>query len=358
LRQALAVAVAAVALVAGCKRAKPPLASRLWLGPSTGCVEVKNDGSIACWGANEAGQIGDGTTVSRPVASKLELPPGKLADLALGARHACAVIDGTVTCWGDGKSGQLGAGGASSPRPAKALEEKAISIAVGGALTCALLAGGRDLRCFGANDEGQLGEGGWSRGAAIKAFAVGEAHTCVAYEHSRTEKAYVVCRGRAVAAPREPILVAAGVKELAAGAEHTCALLEDATVRCWGRNDAGQLGDGSTNDATIPVSPVELSSVAQIAAGRRHTCALLENGTVACWGANDRHQLANGTTEGRLRPGLVVGIVRAREIAAAEDGTCVRLDGGYVRCWGANDRGQLGTGEGTEVTVPASIRSR
>jgi alpha-tubulin suppressor-like RCC1 family protein len=358
LKYALAVTVTAVAIVAGCKRAKPPLASRVWLGPSTGCIEVRSDGSLACWGANEAGQIGDGTSADRPVASKLELSPGKRADLALGARHACAVIDGTVSCWGDGARGQLGAAATSSPRPVKALEEKAISVAVGGAFTCALLAGGRDLRCFGANDEGQLGVGAWGRGAAIKAFALGDAHTCVAYEHSAAEKASVVCRGRAVAAPREPILGAVGVKELAAGAEHTCALLEDATVRCWGRNDAGQLGDGSTNDSTAPVAPVDLSSVAQVAAGRRHTCALLQNGTVACWGANDRHQLANGTTKGRLRPGLVVGLVGAREIAAAEDGTCVRLDGGYVRCWGANDRGQLGTGEGAEVTVPASIRSR
>jgi len=350
-------AIASIAIVAGCKRKKPPLASRVWLGPSTGCIEVKGEGSLACWGANEAGQVGDGTTTSRPVASRLELPPGKLASLALGARHACAVVDETVRCWGDGKSGQLGAGGASSTSPVVALEEKATAVAVGGAFTCALLAGGRDLRCFGANDEGQLGDG-WSRGAAIRAFSLGEAHTCVAYDESASDKASVVCRGRSVAAPREPILGGVPVKELVAGAEHTCALLEDATVRCWGRNDAGQLGDGSTNDATTPVSPLGLASVAQVAAGRRHTCALLQNGTVACWGANDRHQLANGTTVGRPRPDLIMGLVGGREIVASEDGTCVRLDGGYVRCWGANDRGQLGTGEGAEVTVPAPIRFR
>ena len=127
---------------------------------------------------------------------------------------------------------------------------------------------------------------------------------------------------------------------------------------CWGVNDAGQLGDGTTRDSSVPVLIPELRDVAQVAAGRRHTCALLRNGTIACWGDNSRHQLASGTTENSSRPRIVVGLVQAREIVAAGDGTCARLEGGYVRCWGANDRGQLGDGTAVEHSVPAQIRFR
>ncbi|HVJ92153.1 MAG TPA: hypothetical protein VM580_20275, partial [Labilithrix sp.] len=235
--------------------------------------------------------------------------------------------------------------------------------------SCVRSATGEELRCFGANDEGQLGEAPsadpahrgsneWARGSPIRSLALGTAHTCVAYERSSSSNEMVLCRGRAVAAPPKPLLGSVVVRELAAGGDHTCALVEDGSVRCWGRNDAGQLGDATTNDASEPVSVAELHDAIQVVAGLRHTCALLRNGTVACWGENSRHQLANGTTENSTRPKVVVGLVGAREIAAAGYGTCARLDGGYVRCWGANDTSQLGDGATVEHTVPMPIKYR
>jgi alpha-tubulin suppressor-like RCC1 family protein len=345
----------------------------VWLGPNGGCAETPAHpivGTFACWGSNDAGQIGDGTTTARPTATSLAFPFGKVTDLALGDKHSCGVFDEhVVACWGDGARGQLGSRLVQSSSPVKLGEGTFAgqAVGVGGAHTCVRVGNADQLSCFGADDEGQLGGGGgafpvpskdWSRGARIRSFALGSAHTCAAYDASGASKEHVLCRGRAAAAPGEPLLGSVVVRELAAGVEHTCALIEDGTVRCWGRNDAGQLGDGTTSDTTTPVSVVELTSAVQVAAGFRHTCALLRNGTVACWGQNDRHQLATGTTQNSSRPRLVVGIVGAKELSLAGNGACVRLEGGYARCWGANDRGQLGDGSTVEHSVPMPIRFR
>lgn len=327
---------------------------------------------------NDAGQLGDGTTTSRLSAMKQPFDAGKVVDMALGARHACAVFESageksdapdgsarSISCWGDGSRGQLGAAIPSTLVPVRTIDESgpALAVGVGAEHTCIRSGAGDRLRCFGANDEGQLGGpeeigASWARGARIRDFALGAAHTCVAYGKGTGSNEMVLCRGRAAAAPREPLLGSVAVRELSSGGDHTCALLEDLTARCWGKNDSGQLGDGTTQDSADPVSVAGLQDVAQVAVGRRHTCALLRNGTIACWGDNSRHQLASGTTENSSAPRVVVGLVSAREIVAAGDGTCVRLEGGYVRCWGVNERGELGDGTTVEHTVPAQVRFR
>ena len=113
--------VVAVPLLAGCKRSKPPIAKRVWLGPSGGCVDTpahRTSGTFACWGVNDAGQLGDGTTTARASATKMSFGAGKVKELALGERHGCGVFEGgTVQCWGDGSRGQLGAGSTSSLSP-------------------------------------------------------------------------------------------------------------------------------------------------------------------------------------------------------------------------------------------------
>jgi alpha-tubulin suppressor-like RCC1 family protein len=358
-RTRLFVVVALSLLATGCRPKKPPTATRVWLGSSGGCVATpkhETSGTFACWGANDAGQIGDGTTTSRPFANRM---PFEAKELALGARHSCGVFDTRVQCWGDGSRGQLGAPGSSLvPRSTSKGDEEGpkIAVAVGGAHTCIAASSGDRLRCFGAEGEGQLGP--WPADLPIRSFALGAAHTCVAYSKSAAGREQVVCRGRSLAAPRDAILGGVAVKELGAGDEHTCALIDDGTVRCWGKNDAGQLGDGTTTDSPMPVSVPDLYAIIQVVGGRHHTCALLHNGTVACWGANESHQLSIGTTERSTRPRVVVGLVGAKELAAAGDGTCARLEGGYVRCWGRNDGDQLGGGSRVEHSVPVQIQFR
>lgn len=363
----LAFSLAALGL--SCKRSKPPKVARLWLGPTGGCAETIPDGKaspLACWGENDHGQLGDGTTTSRDAATALALPFGKLTDLALGATHGCGVFDArVVACWGDGLGAPSGDPKALAPVKIGEGSFTGQAIAVGRAHTCIRVAADA-LSCFGADDAGQLGSPSgpypapskdWSGRSAIVSFALGAAHTCVAHG-GEAAPSTVVCRGRAPAAPREPLVLTGGVKELAAGDDHTCALLANGAVACWGKNDAGQLGDGTTVDAAAPVPVADVAGAIQVATGARHSCALLYNGTIACWGQNAHHELANGTTENSSRAHVIVGIVGARELSLAGEGGCVRLDGGYARCWGRNDRGQLGDGSTVEHSVPMPMHFR
>jgi alpha-tubulin suppressor-like RCC1 family protein len=359
----LVIAALAIALT-GCKRKKPLAFDQVWLGPTGGCAAPAGGGrTVLCWGANDHGQAGDGTTQARPTALALTFAAatGVPTELALGARHGCGVFDRSrVACWGDGAEGQLGGAKlASQPTPtivSGVPAGAALEVKVGAAHTC--LRAAAQVRCFGANGEGQLGPASepdpWTTGAAVIALALGDAHTCVGYGRTSSAREHVVCRGRGFPPAGERLLEGAFVTALAAGSAHTCALLGDGTVRCWGKNDAGQLGDGTTNDGTAPTSVIGLRDVVEIAAGARHTCARLVSHAVACWGDNRYHQLSNGTTAAGSRPAVIPGLFGVEQVAAAGDAACVRLGGGEVRCWGRNDVGQLGDGSTVEHDVPMS----
>ena len=144
-------------------------------------------------------------------------------------------------------------------------------------------------------------------------------------------------------------------KRLAVGGYFSCAMRGDGTVRCWGDNSDGQLGDGTTTDRSTPVTVVGLANVIAIAAGDRHVCALAGGGTVSCWGDNRFGQLGDGTTTHRSTPVTVVGLTNVTAIAAAGGHTCAVLVSSEVRCWGLNLFGQLGDGTWTDSTSPVTV---
>ncbi|MGC9079806.1 MAG: RCC1 domain-containing protein [Nanopusillaceae archaeon] len=129
---------------------------------------------------------------------------------------------------------------------------------------------------------------------------------------------------------------------IAAGAAHTCALLSDGSIKCWGDNYDGQLGDGTNITRYTPVTVQGISNAVAIAAGAFHTCAVLSDGTVKCWGDNYYGQLGDGTDVTRYTPVTVQGISNAVAIAAGYSHTCALLSDGTVKCWGDNEGGQLG----------------
>ncbi len=275
-------------------------------------------GTVRCWGSNASGQLGDGTVATRDMPTAVnDLPP--VAEVALGEAHTCArTADGHAWCWGRNEHGQLGVGdtrGRLSPTVVTGIDQ-AVQLALGSAHTCALRVDGTVL-CWGANDQGQLGVG-----------------TLV----EQTRPAVV------------PGLT--DVVYLAAGGQRTCAALRSGVARCWGRNDVGQLGDGSTQGRAQAVDVVGIERpVVSVAVGPLHTCARLDDRTLRCWGDNADGELGDGTTVGHSVPVPVVGLTGVTEVTVSLGHTCARQTDGTVLCWGHNADGELGDG----TTLPRPI---
>lgn len=152
--------------------------------------------------------------------------------------------------------------------------------------------------------------------------------------------------GSASASAVTPVTVSGivGATAVAAGASHSCALLQSGLMQCWGNNNRGQLGNGSLSTSRLPVAVASAGSevAIAIATGNTHTCALLTSGAVRCWGSNDDGELGNGSTTLSKLPVAVSGISDAVALDAAFAASCAVRAGGEVRCWGDADGGKLG----------------
>jgi len=192
-------------------------------------------------------------------------------------------------------------------------------VAVGEAHQCALSATGV-VKCWGRNGEGQVGNGD-----ATGAFVP------------------------------KPVTVLTGAAGISTGDDHTCAVMHDATVKCWGRNDAGEIGNGGRTDAIKPTTVKGvggtgvLNGVDIVVAGGDHTCALMKNKTVKCWGQNNEGVLGNGTIKNALTPVSVTGLQRVTTLTLSAQVACASLQAGTVKCWGYTGDGELGVGPGQET---------
>jgi alpha-tubulin suppressor-like RCC1 family protein len=301
-----------------------PLVAGLSAGARHTCAWL-DDGTAHCWGNNAQGQLGDGTTdgAAMPVAV---VDIAAVTAIAAGDLHTCALVSGGAAyCWGTNLVGQLGVGAstpASSSMPLAVMGiTGASSIVAGAQHTCVLLAGGT-ARCWGQNQQGRLGD------------------------------------GTTTSPRRAPVAVMglSGATALAAGGAHTCAVLTDGTATCWGLGSHGERGDGTTTTSrSVAGTPVSgLADVTAITAGGSHSCALLGDGTVWCWGWNGSGQVGDGgsMTAARPLPVAVPGLSNAVAVEAGESHSCAVLDGGSARCWGANGRGQLGDGTMMQRPTP------
>ena len=147
---------------------------------------------------------------------------------------------------------------------------------------------------------------------------------------------------------------------VAPGSGHTCAVRVNGLVTCWGSNFNGQLGNGFTDSGAhvFPAGVPDLDEVVAVASGGNHSCALRTNGTVRCWGANFSGQIGDGTIslfDSRPSPTAVNGLGAVVVLALGDEHSCARRTDGDVRCWGRDDNRQLGDGfttnQPTQITV-------
>lgn len=321
------------------------LAASIAAGNGHTCARLAGTGAVACWGLNDLGQLGDGTTERRLTPTDVTALPTGVLDVVAGYQHTCVRADGNqVWCWGFNHYGQLGssptdtcAGYACSKVPV-AVGGPTVGIqavAAGADHTCALGAVDGDcpscVLCWGGNYFGQLGDGSTLQ---------------------RATPLVVDSLGAAVA--------------LAAGNGHTCAVLDAGGIDCWGRNGTGQLGaPTATTCSAFPCSmtPIEVQGLfagaTVVGGGQGFTCALTDAGGVACWGDNSYGQLGDGGGGAgvfRMTPGQVVGLdAGVSSVAIGAYHACALMVSGGIRCWGRNMEGELGDGTRSERQVPTDV---
>jgi alpha-tubulin suppressor-like RCC1 family protein len=300
---------------------------------------VNRDGAVLCWtGATGLPTVSGGIT-------------GGASQVTVAMRHICALVNGGVKCWSrnpsDGTAangaGQLGIG---NTNPTTATVDVIDPTSANGKLsgvtalsgrsqfhTCAIAAG-NVVKCWGQNAVGQLG------------------YDTAPDQFSATPKAAMIGSG--------PSAVPLTATAIAVGTGHSCALRSDGSVWCWGGNSKGQLGDGTQINRTQPAPVSGLGGNATaIAVGTSFSCALMSGGNVKCWGANEFGELGDGSTPSNTAfsatPVDVVGVTGATSLsvsAGVRPFGCAYTPSVGLQCWGNNSGGQLGDGTTTNRNTP------
>lgn len=351
-------------------------------------------GGIAyCWGENQFGQLGIGSTEDRLrpalVAPSLVFAPTTpgspltFSRISAGSKHTCAVATvapaaGKIFCWGGNTHGQLGDGTTTSRQTPVLVTGDTLyaDVSAGDTHTCGRAQSGK-VFCWGNNATGQLGDGGTvsssspvlvTGGRTYTALAADSAHSCAV---ASTNVAY--CWGKngsselgngGTTASNAPVQVSGGQawSAVAVGALHSCALTGTGTPYCWGAGGNSQIGDGANANRTIATAVGGSLVATWLASGWWHNCVIGgtagTSGGIFCWGYNANGQIGDGTKVDRAAPVAitVAGVTAFSRIDAARYHTCaVTFTGGDIYCWGSNVEGQLGDGTTFERLLPTRV---
>jgi alpha-tubulin suppressor-like RCC1 family protein len=334
-----------------------------------------SDSNAVCWGNNQYGQLGNGSTLPSPFPVRVTgLGGGAVLAVSAGYDHACALLDfggsnpNRIRCWGRNSAGQLGNNttGSFSSEPVDAQVPEGVgftSVSAGQSHTCAraTIDSSSRFMCWGQNTDGRLGDGttvsksvptlvSGSVGVALS-IAAGREHTCAIYVGGTVRcwgdnTSGEVGNGTASSNALTPTLNSSisSASSISAGFGFSCARLADATLRCWGSDTEGRLGDAIVNNTTmIPVTVDGISNAFAVDAGNSSACAVLTNGGIRCWGLRDGGILGDGGATGGIQqtPVEVQGISVATHVSVGLSHACARLNNGSIWCWGA---APLGTG--------------
>lgn len=353
------------------------------------------EGEVTCWGKNDVGQLGYGHTESvgddEPLGTHGVVDVGdQVVALSAGRQHTCAILQkGSIRCWGYGGDLALGNGNGkydtvgddeqpSDMGDAIIYSNSAFAqLAAGDHHTCMRTEAG-SIKCWGDSPQGALGygystkTGGWLGnvpiGDSVSFLAAGADHTCAVVDGGmvrcwgeKTSLGYggsINIGDNEQPSVYEALWLGEPVTQLAAGDRHTCALTASGAVRCWGQGHYGVLGYGSNQSIHTAEAAglVNLGGLAvQVAAGQAHNCALMLGGAVRCWGDGSSGALGYGNTEdvGDNEAPAVAGVVdlpeAATQVVAGEEFTCALLASGKVQCWGSGLDGRLGYGHSWNI---------
>lgn len=376
----------------GADRAEADLANPQLSAGLYGTCAIYPSKRVYCWGSNSSQQAGLGggnrvtyATRPYPVKGVAGVPVG----VSVGYSSACAPLtSGAIGCWGKNTSGALGAKNlgsyARSFQSAAGLISPwvAPSNVSSGSNHICFRDNNATVKCQGSNVYGQLGNGtnvasnvpvqvstitGLAAATQATQVVAGTSHSCALLANKN-----VKCWGLntfrqlgsptnttpAVNAPVDVPNLANNITELASMADHTCAVHSDDSISCWGANPYGQLGDGTVAPFKGAVKVDGIGNARQVSTGVSHSCALVAGGAVKCWGSNEFGQLGNGTTTTSSKPVSVIGLARpATEITVGGYHSCARLDTGQYFCWGRGSKGQLGDGTNSNSATPRLVQS-
>jgi alpha-tubulin suppressor-like RCC1 family protein len=328
-------------------------------------------GKVKCWGKGNQGAVGGG------VADRIEpIEVNGLTNAVAvsvggfdGKGTSCAVLRaGKIMCWGTGEDGQLGGGSTSNstiPVEVSGITD-AVAVAVGGQFACALRKGGSvtnaSVMCWGNNQDRQLGIDGASSLIPVAvdvglnfpdfvpiSISAGATHSCVLMQNGAIHKPICWGNNRKAQAgqslsidsvlPADIDGLSAAVDAISTGSSHTCVVVDDGAITCWGANADGQLGNGAASILSIePVRVLGISDAVGVSAGSSHTCALRVSGEVMCWGDGSSGKLGNGRDTGSsTSPVRVEGLRDVVAITAGKSHTCALRATGALLCWGESN---------------------
>ena len=301
-----------------------------WQSTSAGTTCFDDDAStVWCWGDSGADQLQmNSTTTVSP--TKLPLPGSAVLSVVVGGDHVCDMLADMMYCWGADQDDQLDDGTDDALDPAgRMLPFTTSVVALGQSHTCIGSAG--LVKCWGANESGELGNNSTAKTMGTLATVVVEAST-----------------GDATL---EDVIA------LSAGASFTCALSGSASgadAYCWGADNAGQLGSGTT--MVTSASPVAVpAQLTKIASGTATTCAIDVDKDVWCWGANQSGQAGVGPVTAMMLPATApptkTSVTDAIAIAVGDNHACAMQETGAIVCWGGNTAGQLGDGKTSHMNA-------
>jgi alpha-tubulin suppressor-like RCC1 family protein len=342
-------------------------ADQLSVGFEHACLRASNQ--LYCWGANYESQLGDGSRTGRPSVTHID-PGLSIEGVSAGGHDTCVWGGGFASCAGRADSGQTG----DVTMPSRSLTFHTIPIIsgvtyvdVGLEHACAL--NGGVVRCWGGNSEGELGDGSTTSTATPSTTNLGGA-TDVSAGHFATcavAGAALSCWGNNAnhevsPTATNPILTPTNVDlagdipvQVSVGLKHVCAVTTTGVVKCWGGNDAGEVGNGTTTNVPSPIAIALPNTAAEVRCGYKLTCARLTDGRVYCWGLNDYGQLGNGTLGASATPVQVQNITDATSIDVGDGFACARHPTGTIDCWGNERRGRLASGRLTLDATPSPV---